>query len=303
MGADEYKKQPAEYMKQYRAKQRQLKKDVESLDNDMENLMKSIPDSVMSAEKKEEMRTLLAQTKKYTFLAMNGDAEGRSLANQYAGQAAEMLTKLENQVREKAANTNASTTYLGTELYISPSGYPIKIPDAAIKQFVYDASKINKRYPNGALYGYKNAEDVLFLAKIEDGKFLGYENQQTKELYNDPTVYPEKSKVKTFVLEESNDGCKYKQYTISYTVPAKTKTILTSLNLERLTKDNLKIRDRCSTNTEAKEQTNRGSKNMVVFVNGQHVTARAPFIVRRSHAPILRIHTFIHATDRVTDRL
>ena len=255
-------------LKSPKSNQAVLKKEAETLDTDMEKLMKSIPDSVMSTEKKEKMRTLLAQTKKYTLLAMNGDAEGSSLANQYAGQAAEMLTKLENQVREKAANTNASTAYLGTELYISPSGYPIKIPDAAIKQFVYDAYKINKSYPNGVLYGYKNAEDVLFLAKIEDGKFLGYENQQTKELYQDTTVYPENSKVKIFILEESTDGCKYKQYTTSYTVPAKTQTILTSLNFEGLTKDNLKIRDRCSTNPEAKEQVNRGSKNMLVFVNG-----------------------------------
>ncbi|MFN8406255.1 MAG: hypothetical protein U0X71_02115 [Sphingobacteriaceae bacterium] len=182
----------------------------------------------------------------------------------------------------KRESSAASTAYLGTELYISPSGYPVKVPDAQIKQFMYDAGKINKTYPNGALYGYKNANDVLFLAKIEKGKFLGYENQHTKELYIDTTTY--RDKVKVFILEELNDGCQYKQYTISYTVPAKTSQVINSLNLSGLTKDNLQQRDRCSNapDIRAKPDPVSGPKHLALFVNGYR------FGFRRSRTRIMR---------------
>jgi hypothetical protein len=144
-----------------------LKKDVETLESDMDKLLKSIPDSVMSSEKKGEMRTLLAQTKKHTLLAMNGDSAGTSLANTYAGRAADMLTKLENEVREKAATASSATAYLGTELYISPSGYPVKIPDSEIKQFLYDASKINKSIPTEPCTAIKMCGAFHFWPKLK----------------------------------------------------------------------------------------------------------------------------------------
>jgi hypothetical protein len=178
------------------------------------------------------------------------------------------LEGFKDKLSAKRESSAISMAYLGTELYISPSGYPVKVPDAQIKQFIYDASKINKTYPNGSLYGYKNANDVLFLAKIEKGKFLGYENQHTKELYIDKTSY--RGKVRVFILEELNDGCQYKQYTISYTVPAKMDQVLNSLNLSGLTKDDIRVRDRCSNapDIRAKPDPTSGPKHLALFVNG-----------------------------------
>jgi hypothetical protein len=240
-----------------------------ALTDELDSSVRAYADKVNLS--KEDRKSLLADAEvlKTEILASAGDETLQQKSSPGAvDRAKKALEGFKDRLSAKRESSAASTAYLGTELYISPSGYPVKVPDAQIKQFIYDAGKINKTYPNGALYGYKNANDVLFLSKIEKGKFLGYENQQTKELYIDTTSY--RGKVKVFILEELNDGCQYKQYTISYTVPAKIDQVLNSLNLSELTKDDILVRDRCSNapDIRAKPDPVSGPKHLALFVNG-----------------------------------
>ncbi|HEY0899705.1 MAG TPA: fibronectin type III domain-containing protein [Sphingobacteriaceae bacterium] len=162
--------------------------------------------------------------------------------------------------------------FLGTELYLTPSGYPIKIPDKEIKSFIKPSNiqyqLMGREYPNGALYGYKNVKDEVFIARIKNGEFLGYENQATGEIYKDGNFYSGRQKV--FVIEELDDDCRYYLYTVNYEVPAKSSRVPITLNLSQRTKDKILARNRCSALPQDPSKTNvvAGRKNITLFVNG-----------------------------------